>query len=200
MTSTTRLSRIALAVLCAGLTCLAPPVAAADGPSVPRPGSVVDLEVQVHGGELFQVTLWQGQVTKLSSTRHDLTLLIGVGGVDRASGEVDVWVGEAVGARPSGLTVGPMQAVRGMVGFQQPLSHFPVDVRVVSARSPTRSEARSSRSTDFLESATMLRDGMIFHSQSESCCVTCGGDTLCGCRVRATCGSCCGGCCGALAK
>ena len=146
------------------------------------------------------MTLWEGQTTTLRSARHQLTLVIGVGGVDRISGEVSVWAGEAIGARPSGLTAGEPQEVRGMVGFRQPLSHFPVDIQVIAARPPTRIERRHALSTGFLRSVNMSREEIIFYTESDSCCVTCSGDTLCGCRVRATCGSCCGGCCGSIAK
>lgn len=199
MMSKTRFSRIALAVFCAGVSYVAMPAEAADSSTLgPRSRSIVDLEVQVHGGELFWVTLWEGQTTTLRSARHDLTLLIGIGDADRVSGEVALWAGEAVGARPSGLTAGEPEEVRGMVGFRQPLSHFPVDVRVVAARLPTPIEAQRARSTEFLKSATMFREGIIFEDQS--CCVSCNGDTLCGCRVRAACGSCCDGCCGPMAK
>ena len=51
MMSKTRLSRIALAVVCAGLFNVATPAEAADGATLSPTRSIIDLEVHVHGGE-----------------------------------------------------------------------------------------------------------------------------------------------------
>lgn len=197
MMSTNRPSRIALAALVAGIfftAFAASPGLAADDPRAVRTPSVVDLDVQVDGGELFRVTLWEGEMATLRSARHSLTLFLRAGAVEPATGEVSLWVSEPIGANRTGWVSGEASEVRGMVGFRQPLSHFPVDVRVVDARRPSAAETRKERSTKFLDSATMSLEGIIV--SGTSCCVTCRGDTLCGCKVVAMCGSCCGGCCG----
>ncbi|HLE84016.1 MAG TPA: hypothetical protein VJG13_06730 [Thermoanaerobaculia bacterium] len=168
---------------------------------------IVELEVQAHGGEPFRASLWAGQAATFRSERHGLELRIVPAALDLSSGDVTLEVAETLrnpvlrGMSRGLEALAEVTQVAARAGFRQPLAHFPVDVRVLEVRRPTHAEmmaAQASRLGASLLSKTRSPGDDIV--PVESCCVTCGGDTLCGCRVSATCGGCCDGCCGPFAK
>lgn len=192
-------SRMVLAVLLAGA--LSPSTLSAARISA-APDSIIELEVQVEGGQPFQVSLWAGQEAFLRSQRHDLALEIIPDVVEATAGLVTLRVGRTLGnGLRGGLLASEALEVPVQVGFPQPLAYFPVEVRVLEIRKPTlveRLAAEQRRSRASLDTkAKFPKDDII---PRMVCCVTCGGDTLCGCRVSAGCGSCCDDCCGGFAK
>ena len=200
----TRPSSMVLAMLLAGA--LLPSTLHA-APARASVEAIVELEVQAQGGEPFRASVWAGQAATFRSERHGLDLRIVPAALDLASGDVTLEVAETLrnpvlrGMSRGLEALANVTEVAARAGFRQPLAHFPVDVRVLEVRRPTAAElagARASRLDPSLAAkARPSGDDIV---PEETCCVTCGGDTFCGCRASASCGSCCETCCGALAK
>lgn len=82
-----------------------------------------------------------------------------------------------IGRRPLDLSVGTGSLKIELVG--------------ISYEVASRDERKSSARFRLLDGG-----GAGIEGEGPECCVTCSGNTACGCRVDATCGSCCvGGCC-----
>jgi len=156
---------------------------------------LVTVRVTLPEGETIEATAWEGDAVTIRSERLDANLALVPTVQDRITGDVTIDLYPLEGQGRVSRIAGQVERIDARLGLRS-LATSLLDIEVTEIRRATPQEMAGYM--DRKAERVDLEDGLVF--REAGCCVSCGGDTFCGCRVAAGCGSCCEGCCGALAK
>lgn len=157
---------------------------------------LVTLELTLPGGQVAEVTTWEGEAARLTLAGGD-TLAFVPRVTGAAAGEVTVSVFRL--SQPGDLvqSIEAVQEIVGQIGFPAFVGAYPVEFEISEVRRATPEDLRR---RDVQARSKYANPDASLEFESTDCCVGCGRFVLCGCAVSAGCGSCCGGCCGDPAK
>jgi hypothetical protein len=156
---------------------------------------LVTVRVTLPEGKTVEATAWEGDAITIRSKRLNANLALVPTVRDRITGDVTIDLYPLAGEGKVSRITGEVERLDARLGIRS-LATSLLDVEVTEIRRATPQELAGYLDRD--AERVDLEDGLVF--RESGCCVSCGGDKFCGCRVLAGCGSCCNGCCGALAK
>ncbi len=156
---------------------------------------LVTVRLTAPGGETFEATAWEGDAVTFHSTTLGIDLALVPTVQDQVLGDVRIDLYPLQNDGSVTRIAGEVERLDVQLGLRSVATSL-VDVEVTEIRPATAKERAGyrHRATTQID----LIGGIIV--RAASCCVSCGGDEVCGCRVLSGCGSCCSSCCGALAK
>jgi hypothetical protein len=162
--------------------------------SVPVSQKIVNLEVQVPDGHWIKGAVLEGDQFRVED--HDLKVTMAFIPLTKAGGGVLVRVFRIEKHEDGNESIHFVEEIESGLGetayTKKAAAAF--SVRVVKVTEPPAEGG----GRPALKSSCKASSGSIALSKfiAGRCCITCGGNTSCGCAVDDTCGSCCaGGCC-----
>lgn len=156
---------------------------------------LVTLRVTLPSGKTFQATVWEGDALTFTSETLGINLALVPTVQDEVLGDATVDLYRLQDDGPVTRIVGKAERIDARLGLRS-VATSQLDVEIVEIRRATQLELPG-----YLDRAATRVDvakGLVF--REAGCCVACDGDTACGCRVIASCGTCCGSTCCSFAK
>ncbi len=175
----------------------------AEAYSIPTSTRLVHGEIELTDGETVKFAVLEGQMLKLRNSEEGYFLGFSPTIVDEANLEVRFAVFEITEHGPGLHALRQIESIEAAkTGWVEKI-HTEIEITGIEESGLSKAELEATQAKLAVRSKIPYKPAVGEKPQSpgfankDSCCVTCGSTTSCGCAVTMSCGSCCtGSCCG----